>query len=160
MATIAILLPFSFTLDPTSAIIMLSGIYYGSQYGGSTTSILVNIPGETGSIVTCLDGYQMARKGRAGPALGIAAIGSFIGGTLGVMGLMLLVPPMAKLAIGFGAPELFALILFGLMMVTSLGSGSLVKSLIMATAGNLCLTHREGEHRRIRSFHFGEHYPF
>jgi putative tricarboxylic transport membrane protein len=135
VATIAILLPFSFTLDPTSAIIMLSGIYYGSQYGGSTTSILVNIPGETGSIVTCLDGYQMARKGRAGPALGIAAIGSFIGGTLGVVGLMLLVPPMAKLAIGFGAPELFALILFGLMMVTSLGSGSLVKSLIMATLG-------------------------
>jgi putative tricarboxylic transport membrane protein len=135
VATIAILLPFSFTLDPTSAIIMLSGIYYGSQYGGSTTSILVNIPGETGSIVTCLDGYQMARKGRAGPALGIAAIGSFIGGTLGVAGLMLLVPPMAKLAIGFGAPELFALILFGLMMVTSLGSGSLVKSLIMAVLG-------------------------
>jgi putative tricarboxylic transport membrane protein len=135
VATIAILLPFSFSLDPTSAIIMLSGIYYGSQYGGSTTSILVNIPGETGSIVTCLDGYQMARKGRAGPALGISAIGSFIGGTLGVVGLMLLVPPMAKLAIGFGAPELFALILFGLMMVTSLGSGSLVKSLIMATMG-------------------------
>jgi putative tricarboxylic transport membrane protein len=135
VATIAILLPISFSLDPTSAIIMLSGIYYGSQYGGSTTSILVNIPGETGSIVTCLDGYQMARKGRAGPALGISAMGSFIGGTLGVIGLMLLVPPMAKLAIGFGAPELFALILFGLMMVISLGSGSLVKSLIMATLG-------------------------
>lgn len=135
VATIAILLPFSFTLDPTSAIIMLSGIYYGSQYGGSTTSILVNIPGETGSIVTCLDGYQMARKGRGGPALGISAIGSFIGGTLGVVGLMLLVPPMAKLAIGFGAPELFALILFGLLMVASLGSGSLVKSLIMAALG-------------------------
>jgi putative tricarboxylic transport membrane protein len=135
VATIAILLPFSFSLDPTSAIIMLSGIYYGSQYGGSTTSILVNIPGETGSIVTCLDGYQMARKGRAGPALGICAMGSFIGGTLGVAGLMLLVPPMAKLAIGFGPPELFALILFGLIMVTSLGSGSLVKSLIMATLG-------------------------
>ena len=135
VATIAILLPFSFSLDPTSAIILLSGIYYGSQYGGSTTSILVNIPGETGSIVTCLDGYRMAREGRAGPALGISAMGSFIGGTLGVAGLMLLVPPMAKLAIGFGPPELFALILFGLIMVTSLGSGSLVKSLIMATLG-------------------------
>ena len=135
VATIAILLPISFSLDPTSAIIMLSGIYYGSQYGGSTTSILVNIPGESGSIITCLDGYRMARQGRAGPALGISAMGSFIGGTLGIVGLMLLVPPMAKLAIGFGAPELFALILFGLMMVISLGSGSLVKSLIMATLG-------------------------
>jgi putative tricarboxylic transport membrane protein len=114
---------------------MLCGIFYGAQYGGSTTSILVNIPGEVGSIVTCLDGYQMARKGRAGPALGISAMGSFIGGTLSVIGLMLLTPPLAKLAIGFGPPELFSLIIFGLMMVSSIGSGSLVKSLIMATLG-------------------------
>lgn len=135
VATMAILLPITFAMDPTSAIIMLAGIYYGSQYGGSTTSILVNIPGEVGSIVTCLDGYQMACKGRAGPALGISAMGSFIGGTLSVIGLMLLTPPLAKLAMGFGPPELFSLILFGLIMVSSIGSGSLVKSLIMATVG-------------------------
>ena len=135
VATMAILMPVTFAMDPTSAIIMLCGIFYGAQYGGSTTSILVNIPGEVGSIVTCLDGYQMARKGRAGPALGISAMGSFIGGTLSVIGLMLLTPPLAKLAIGFGPPELFSLIIFGLMMVSSIGSGSLVKSLIMATLG-------------------------
>ncbi len=135
VATMAILLPFTFTLTPVSAIIMLAGIYYGSQYGGSTTSILVNIPGEVGSIITCLDGYQMARQGRAGPALGISAIGSFVGGTLGIIGLMLLVPPLAKLALGFGPPELFALILFGLMMVSSLGGDSLLKALLMATVG-------------------------
>jgi putative tricarboxylic transport membrane protein len=135
VATIAMLLPLTFTLNPLSSIIMLAGIYYGSQYGGSTTSILVNIPGEVGSIITCLDGYQMARQGRAGPALGMSAMGSFIGGTLGVIGLMLLVPPLAKLAFGFGPPELFALILFGLMMVSSLGSYSLPKALLMASVG-------------------------
>ena len=117
-------LPLTFAMGPTPAIIMLCGIFYGAQYGGSTTSILVNIPGEVGSIVTCLDGYQMARKGRAGPALGISAMGSFIGGTLSVVGLMLLTPPLAKLAAGFGPPELFALIIFGLMMVSSFGGGS------------------------------------
>ena len=90
--TIAMLLPVSFRMDPVSAIIMMAGIYYGAQYGGSTTSILLNIPGEASSVVTCLDGYQMARKGRAGPALGISAFGSFIGGTLSVVGLMLLAP--------------------------------------------------------------------
>jgi putative tricarboxylic transport membrane protein len=135
VATMAILMPVTFSMDPTSAIIMLCGIFYGAQYGGSTTSILVNIPGEVGSIATCLDGYQMARKGRAGPALGISAMGSFIGGTLSVIGLMLLTPPLAKLAIGFGPPELFSLIIFGLLMVSSIGSGSLLKSLIMATLG-------------------------
>ena len=135
VATMALLLPFTFTLSPVTAIIMLAGIFYGSQYGGSTTSILVNMPGEVGSIVTCLDGYQMARQGKAGSALGISAIGSFAGGTLGVVGLMFLVPPLAKLALGFGPPELFALILFGLMMVSSLGGHSLLKSLLMANAG-------------------------
>jgi putative tricarboxylic transport membrane protein len=133
--TIAILLPFTYTLDPTSATIMIVGIYYGSQYGGSTTSILVNIPGEIGSIVTCLDGYQMARKGRAGPALGISAMGSFIGGTLGIVGLMFLVPPLSKLAMSFGPPEMFSLILFGLLMISSLGGKSLIKALLIATAG-------------------------
>ena len=133
--TMAILIPFTFKMGPTSAIIMLCGIFYGAQYGGSTTSILVNIPGEVGSIVTCLDGYQMARKGRAGPALGISAMGSFIGGTLSVVGLMLLTPMLGKLAIGFGAPELFSLALFGLMMVSFIGTGSVVKSLMMASLG-------------------------
>lgn len=135
VATISILLPFTFTLKPVTAIIVLCGIYYGAQYGGSTTSILTNIPGEIGSIVTCIDGYQMALQGKAGSALGVCAIGSFIGGTLSVVGLMLLVPPLAKIALNFGPPELFALILFGLLMVTSLGSYSLLKGLIMAAMG-------------------------
>ncbi len=135
VTTMALLLPITFGLDPTSAIIMLAGIYYGSQYGGSTTSILVNIPGEIGSIVTLLDGYQMARKGRAGAALAMAAIGSFIGGTLGVCGLIFLAPTLARLAIAFGPPEFFALILVGLVMVSYLGGASPIKSLIMATAG-------------------------
>ena len=135
VATMAILLPFTFSLTPVSAIIILAGIYYGAQYGGSTTSILVKIPGEVGSIITCLDGYQMARQGRAGPALGISAIGSFVGGTLGVIGLMLLCPPLAQVALNFGPPELFALILFGLMMVSSLGGDSLLKALMMTVVG-------------------------
>src|SRR5262245_40092675 len=104
----ALLLPATFALDPTGAIIMLAGIYYGSQYGGSTTSILVNIPGEIGSIVTLLDGYQMARQGRAGAALAVAAIGSFIGGTLAIVGLIFLAPTLARLAIAFGPPEFTA----------------------------------------------------
>src|SRR5450432_3459502 len=97
-ATIAMLLPLTYKLDPAGAIIMLAGIYYGAKYGGSTTSILMNVPGESASVVTCIDGYQMARKGRAGPALGIAAIASFVAGTVGVLGLMLVAPPVAKLA--------------------------------------------------------------
>ncbi len=135
VATMAILLPFTFSLTPVSAIIMLAGIYYGAQYGGSTTSVLVNIPGEVGSIITCLDGYQMGRQGKAGSALGISAIGSFVGGTLGVIGLTLLCPPLAQVALNFGPPELFALILFGLMMVSSLGGDSLLKALLMTTVG-------------------------
>jgi putative tricarboxylic transport membrane protein len=135
VGTMAILLPVTYSMGPTTAIILLSGIYYGAQYGGSTTSILVNIPGELGSIVTCLDGYQMARQGRSGPALGMCAIGSFIGGTVSIIGLIFLTPSLAKLAIGFGPPELFSLILLGLMMVTSLGTGSVLKSMMMATMG-------------------------
>src|SRR5512135_2010025 len=101
VATISMLLPATFKMSPVGAIIMLAGIYYGAMYGGSTTSILVNIPGEVASVVTCLDGYQMARKGRAGPALGISAFGSFIGGTFSVLGLMLLAPPLAEMALQF-----------------------------------------------------------
>ena len=134
-ATIAILLPASFKLDPTSAIILLAGIYYGAMYGGSITSILVNIPGESASVVTCLDGYQMARQGRAGPALGISAFGSFIGGTLSIIGLMLVAPPLTEFALQFGPPEFFALILCGFAILIHLGMGSKLKALIMALVG-------------------------
>ena len=113
-ATIAMLLPLTMKLDPTGAIIMLAGIYYGAKYGGSTTSILLNVPGESASIVTCLDGYQMARKGRAGAALGMSAIASFIAGTIGVVLLMLVAPPLAQLSLAFSAPEYFALMVLGL----------------------------------------------
>ena len=134
-ATISLLLPITFNLRPETALIMIAGIYYGAQYGGSTTSILVNIPGEASCVVTCLDGYQMARQGRAGPALGISAFGSFIGGTLSVIGLMLLGPMLANFALEFGPPEYFALMLLGIVILTFLSSGSMVKSLISAAIG-------------------------
>ena len=135
VATISLLLPITFGMNAVTSIIMLAGVYYGAMYGGSTTSILVNMPGEPASVVTCLDGYQMARKGRAGPALGISAFGSFIGGTVSIIGLMLFAPFLAGLALKFGPPERFALMLFGLTMVIYLCSGSLVKGLIMGVAG-------------------------
>ena len=134
-ATIAMLLPLTFRMDPTTAMIMLAGIYYGSKYGGSTTSILLNIPGESASVVTCLDGYQMARQGRAGPALGIAAISSFIAGTVGVLGLMLIAPPVARFAVRFGPPEYFALMCLGLAMVVFLAGKSMIKGLIATLFG-------------------------
>jgi putative tricarboxylic transport membrane protein len=135
VATISLLLPVTFGMNPVTSIIMLAGVYYGAQYGGSTTSILVNIPGEASSIVTCLDGYQMARQGRAGPALGMAAFGSFIGGTISIIGLMLLAPILARAALRFGPPEYFALMFFGLTLVIYLCVGSVTKGLIMAAAG-------------------------
>lgn len=135
--TIALLLPITFNLSVIQSLIMLAGIYYGAQYGGSTTSILVNIPGEAGSVVTCLDGYQMAKKGRAGPALGIAAMGSFIGGTFAIVVTMLMAPPLANAALKFGYPEKAALIFFGLTMVTYLSGGSAIRSLMMAAFGLL-----------------------
>jgi putative tricarboxylic transport membrane protein len=135
VGAIAILLPVTFHITPTAAIIMLAGIYYGSMYGGSTTSILVNIPGEAASVVTCLDGYQMAKKGRAGPALGMAAFGSFIAGTLGIVGLTLLAEPLAKVALRFGSPEYFGLCVLGLSLVTYLSMGSVVKAIIMGACG-------------------------
>ncbi len=134
-AAIALLLPTTFRVSPVSAIIMLAGIYYGAMYGGSTTSVLVNIPGEAASVVTCLDGYQMARRGRAGPALGIAAFGSFIAGTLSVAGLMLLAVPLSSIALRFGFPEYFAIMCLGLSIVSYLGRGSIFKSLLMAVMG-------------------------
>jgi putative tricarboxylic transport membrane protein len=137
-ATISLLLPLSFKIgSPVTSIIMMAGIFYGAMYGGSTTSILVNIPGEAASVVTCIDGYQMAKKGRAGPALGIAAIGSFIAGTIGVLGLTFVAPPLAEFALKFGPPEYFSLTLFGLLMATLLGEGSILKGLIMVVMGLL-----------------------
>jgi len=136
-AAIALLLPNTFHVTPVTAIIMLAGIYYGAMYGGSTTSILVNIPGEAASVITCLDGYQMARKGRAGPALGIAAFGSFIAGTVSVLGLMLVAPPLAKFALAFGPPEYFSLMLMGIVVLIYLAAGSILKALMMAVFGLL-----------------------
>jgi putative tricarboxylic transport membrane protein len=136
-ASISLLLPITFKLSPVSAIIMLGGLYYGTMYGGSTTSILINVPGEAASVVTCLDGYQMARKGRAGPALGIAAFGSFIAGTFGTLMIMVLAPPLASFALKFGPPEFVGLVFMGLTMVTYLSSGSMVKALMMAVVGLL-----------------------
>lgn len=133
--SIALLLPYTFNLPAETAIIMLAGIFYGSQYGGSTTSILLNIPGEAASVVTAIDGYQMARQGRAGRALGIAAIGSFIGGTVGVLLLQIVAPPVASVALNFGPTEFFALILLALTLMTYLSSGSMIKAFAMAAVG-------------------------
>jgi putative tricarboxylic transport membrane protein len=131
LAGISMLLPTTFGLDTTSAIILLAGIYYGAMYGGSTTSILMRIPGEAASVMTCIDGYAMARKGRAGPALAIAAIGSYVAGTLSVVGLMFLAPPLAKFALGFGPPEYFCLLVCGLVVLSYMTGGSIVKNLAM-----------------------------
>lgn len=132
---IAILMPVTFNIPSVSAIIILAGIYYGAMYGGSTTSILVNIPGEAASVVTCIDGYQMARKGRAGPALGIAAFGSFIAGISGIILLSVLAPSLAQIALDFGPPEFFSLMILGLTLVIYLGSASMIKALMTAAFG-------------------------
>ncbi len=134
-ATLALLLPATFSLSVVPAVIMLAGIYYGAMYGGSTTSILVNIPGEAASVITCLDGYQMALKGKAGLALGISALGSFIAGTLAVVGLMAAAPLLTKVALKFGPPEYFALMCLGLTIVAYLARGSVIKALISCCFG-------------------------
>ncbi len=134
-AAIALLLPTTFKISPVSSTIMLAGIYYGAMYGGSTTSILVNIPGEAASVVTCLDGYQMALKGRAGPALGIAAFGSFIAGTFAVIALTVAGPPLAGIALKFGPPEYFSMMIVGIVVLTYLSSGSMIKAVMTATVG-------------------------
>src|SRR5512134_1373261 len=137
-ATIALLLPISMKMgSPVTAIILMSGIFYGAMYGGSTTSILLKIPGEAASVVTCIDGHEMAKKGRAGPALGIAAIASFVAGTVGVVGLSAVAPPLASIALRFGPPEYFALTVVGLLLATYLAGASPLKGLIMATTGLL-----------------------
>ena len=133
----AILIPLTLVLDPTSAVIMLAAIYYGAMYGGTITSILLNLPGEASSAVTCLDGYEMARQGRAGPALAIAAIGSFIGGTIATAGLVVLAIPLSSIALKFGPPEFFSLMMVGLCLVMGLASQSLVLALISAVLGLL-----------------------
>src|SRR5512139_2264104 len=133
----AILIPLTFSLDPTGAIIMLAAIYYGAMYGGTITSVLINVPGEAASAVTCLDGYEMAKRGRAGPALAVAAIGSFIGGTVATMGLVLLALPLTRFALRFGPPEFFGLMVVGLSLVTGLAGKSLVRALMSAILGLL-----------------------
>lgn len=136
-ATIAMLLPITFSFEPVTALIMLSGIYYGAQYGGSTTAILINLPGESSSAVTAIDGYQMARQGRAGPALATAALGSFFAGTVATVILAVAAPPLASVALSFGAPEYFSLIVLGLLASIALAHGSIVKALGMIVLGLL-----------------------
>src|SRR3981189_993062 len=137
LATIAMLLPITFGLPPVGALIMLAGIYYGAQYGGSTTSILINIPGEASSVVTTLDGHQMARQGRAGPALAIAAIGSFFAGCVATVLIALLGGPLTKVALAFGPAEYFSLMVLGLIFAVVLAKGSVLKAIAMIVFGLL-----------------------
>ena len=137
LATIAMLLPLTFSLPPVSALIMLSGIYYGAQYGGSTTAILINLPGESSSVVTAIDGYQMAKQGRAGQALATAALGSFFAGTVATVILALFAPPLANVALEFGPAEYFSLMVLGLVASVALASGSLLKAFTMIVLGLL-----------------------
>src|SRR5438105_2083146 len=137
IATIAMLLPLTFHLEPVSGLIMLAGIFYGAQYGGSTTAILVNLPGETSSVVTCIDGHQMARQGRAGSALAIAALGSFFAGTVSTTVIATFAPPLAKVGQSFGAPEYFSLMVLGLVAAVVLAHGSVVKAIAMIILGLL-----------------------
>src|ERR671914_2332347 len=155
LATIAMLLPITFNVAPVSALIMLAGIYYGAQYGGSTTAILVNLPGETSAVVTCFDGYQMARQGRAGPALGIAAIGSFIAGTICTLLIALAGPPLAEMALKFGAPEYFSLMLMGLVTAAVLAHGDMIKSLAMVVVGLLLGIVGADVNSGVKRFTFG-----
>ncbi|HRO54626.1 MAG TPA: tripartite tricarboxylate transporter permease, partial [Alicycliphilus sp.] len=131
VATIAMLLPTTYALPPTAALIMLAGIYYGAQYGGSTTAILVNLPGESSSVVTVIDGYQMARKGRAGPALASAALGSFFAGCVGTLVIAAFAPPLTEVAFKFGPAEYFSLMVLGLIGAVVMASGSLLKAITM-----------------------------
>ena len=137
LAGISLLLPVTFGLNPTTAIVLLAGIYYGAMYGGSTTSILMRIPGEAASVMTCIDGYAMTQKGRAGAALAVAAVGSYVAGTLSVVGLMFLAPPLADFALRFGPPENFALLVLGLLVLAYMSGGSMAKAMAMAALGLL-----------------------
>src|SRR5512147_2499563 len=137
VATVAMLLPLTFNLPPVGALIMLAGIYYGAQYGGSTTSVLVNLPGETSSIVTCLDGHQMAKKGRAGAALAVAALGSFFAGCVSTLLIAVASPPLARIGLSFQAPEYFSLMVVGLIGAVVLAHGSVLKAVRMTLLGLL-----------------------
>src|SRR5438094_1548229 len=155
VATIAMLLSITFNLNPIAALIMLAGIYYGAQYGGSTTAILVNIPGESSSVVTCLDGYQMARQGRAGPALATAAIGSFFAGCVATVIIAVAAPPLAEVALKFGPSEYFSLMVFGLIAATVLAHGSLIKAIAMVLWGLLFGLVGTDVNSGVLSFTFG-----
>jgi putative tricarboxylic transport membrane protein len=157
-ASIALLLPVTIGMDMVSAIIFLAGIYYGAMYGGSTTSILVNIPGEAASVVTCIDGYQMARQGRAGPALGMSAFGSFIGGTVSVVAVMLISPFLAETALKFGPPEMFALLFFAFTCIGSLAGKSKARGLLMACVGLLLGSVGTDDMHGVDRFVFGTLY--
>jgi putative tricarboxylic transport membrane protein len=155
LSTIAILMPITYGVSPVGALIMLAGIYYGAQYGGSTTAILVNLPGETSAVVTCIDGYQMARQGRAGPALAIAAVGSFFAGTVGTLLIALFGPPLAEIALKFGSPEYFSLMLMGLVAAAVLAQGDMVKSLAMVVTGLLLGLVGSDVNTGVQRFSFG-----
>src|SRR5262249_42285473 len=155
VTTVAMLLPISFTLAPVSALIMLAGIYYGAQYGGSTTAILVNIPGEASSVVTTIDGHQMARQGRAGPALGIAAIGSFFAGCVATLLISAAAPPLAAIALEFGPAEYFSLMVCGLVAAVVLAHGSVLKAIAMVVLGLLLGLAGTDVNSGIRRFTFG-----
>jgi putative tricarboxylic transport membrane protein len=155
VTTVAVLLPITFTLPPESALILLAGIYYGAQYGGSTTAILVNIPGEASSVVTTIDGHQMARRGRAGPALGIAAIGSFFAGCVSTLLISFAAPPLAAIALEFGPAEYFSLMVCGLIAAIVLAHGSIVKAIAMVVLGLLLGLAGTDVNSGIRRFDFG-----
>jgi putative tricarboxylic transport membrane protein len=154
-AAIALLLPLTYGADPTAAVIMFAGIYYGAQYGGTLTSVLISVPGESSTVMTSIDGYQMALQGRAGTALGIAAIGSFIAGTISTLGLMLVAPPLAKASLAFGPPEYFALVVLGLTALAAVGS-SVVKGLIAGIGGLLIATIGIDPQTGVSRFDFGQ----
>src|SRR5499426_295535 len=155
VTTVAMLLPISFTLQPESALILLAGIYYGAQYGGSTTAILVNIPGEASSVVTTIDGHQMARQGRAGPALGIVALGSFFAGCASTLLIAIAAPPLAAVALQFGPAEYFSLMVCGLVAAVVLARGSLVKAIAMVVLGLLLGLVGTDVNSGARRFNFG-----
>ncbi|MDA8126926.1 MAG: tripartite tricarboxylate transporter permease [Deltaproteobacteria bacterium] len=155
IATLSMLMPFTFTLPPVGSLIMLAGIYYGSQYGGSTTAILVNLPGENSSVITCIDGYQMARQGKAGPALAMAAIASFAAGTVCTLIVAMFGPPLAEIALQFNSPDYFSLMLMGLVVSAVLAEGDMAKALAMMFVGLLLGTVGTDVASGVKRFNFG-----
>ena len=140
--TMALMLPFTLKYGPITGLIMMTGVWYGAMYGGSTTSILVNIPGEAASVMTCLDGYQMSRKGRAGAALALVAVGSFIAGTIGILGLQFFAPLLGNAALSFGPPEFLAFMIFAFVLLSNLSGEVPLKGALMLFFGALCQRHR------------------